>query len=108
MTCEDLRWHRQGHLLVGHDKLLAAMHDRPAMQRFAHVISDTFVVESTADECSTKSYMTAYRFDDGSEHDGPVKTERPFRIDRVATRFRRTADRHWQIAQVAPTTVFEF
>jgi hypothetical protein len=51
---------------------LATMHDRPAALRVTHVISNPFVVESNLDECSTESYMTAYRFDDGSEHEGPA------------------------------------
>jgi hypothetical protein len=108
VTCNDLRWHRQGQWVVGHNALLATMRERPATQRVTHVISNTFIVESNLDECSTESYMTAYRFDDGTEHDGPVKIERPFRIDRVATRFRHTADLGWQIAELVPTTVFQF
>jgi hypothetical protein len=108
VTCDDLRWHRQGQWLVGHDALLATMRGRPATQRVAHVISNTFIVASTLDECSTESYMTAYRFDDGIEHDGPVNIERPFRIDRVTTRFRHTAHQGWRIAELVPTPVFQF
>ncbi|SFU26563.1 nuclear transport factor 2 family protein [Paraburkholderia aspalathi] len=108
VTCDDLRWHRQGQWLIGHDALLATMHARPATQRVAHVITNTFIVESTVDECSTESYMTAYRFDDGSEHDGPVNIERPFRLDHVITRFRHTAQHGWRIAELVPTPVFQF
>lgn len=108
VTCSGLRRHRQGQWVIGHDASLATMHDRPAALRVTHVISNPFIVESNLDECSMESYMTAYRFDDGSEHDGPVKIDRPFRIDRVATRFRHTADLGWQISELVPTTVFQF
>lgn len=98
---------RQGQLLVGHDQIMQAMSKRSTTQRIRHVVSNAFIESQSQDLTRLVAYMTAYRFDDGALHKGPVEISRPFRISVVRAALRQTGGA-WKIVEMAFTTEFEF
>lgn len=104
---EDGVWHRQGKALKGHAQILAALQERPRTMRTRHVISNAFLSESDADTATLIAYMTAYRFDDGTERKPPYPIRGPFRFNLVKIRFVRSHGR-WRMAEQWGTPEFEF
>ena len=98
---------RQGELLVGHEQILLAMSKRSTTQRIRHVISNTFIESQSQGVTRLVAYMTAYRFDDGALHKGPVEISRPFRISVMRAGMRQTGG-VWKIVEMTFTTDFEF
>ena len=99
--------HRQGELLTGHGQIMQAMVKRSSTQRIRHVISNGFIESQAAGLAHVVAYMTAYRFDDGTLHSGPVEISRPFRMSIVRASLQQT-DNTWKIASMAFSTEFEF
>lgn len=100
-------WHRQGKVLKGHSQIMAAMQERPRTQHTRHVITNAFLSESGAASATLIAYMTAYRFDDGTERKPPYPIEAPFRFNLVKIRFVREGGA-WRIAEQWGTPEFEF
>lgn len=99
--------HRQGELLIGHDQIMQAMVKRATTQRIRHVISNAFIESQTKELVRLVAYMTAYRFDDGVMHKGPVEINRPFRISIVRAAMQQTGEA-WKIVEMTFTPEFEF
>jgi len=104
---EDGVWHRQGKALKGHAQIMAAMLERPRTMRTRHVITNAFLSESEKDSATLIAYMTAYRFDDGTERKPPYPIERPFRFNLVKIRFLREGG-EWRMAEQWGTPEFDF
>ena len=104
---EDGVWHRQGKVLKGHAQVLAALEERPRTQIIRHVITNAFLSESDDNSATLLAYLTAYRFDDGTQRKPPVTIAGPFRLLLVKKRFVRVGDA-WKIAEAAGVTEFEF
>jgi hypothetical protein len=104
---EDGIWHRQGKALKGHAQVRAAMEERPRTQRTRHIITNAFLSETESDSATLIAYMTAYRFDDGSERKPPYPIEGPFRINLVKIRFVRERG-EWRMAEQWGTPEFDF
>ena len=100
-------WKRQGELLAGHAQILNALAKRPTTQRIRHVISNTFLSASEAASATLIAYMTAYRFDDGSQTTGSVTISRPFRLSVVHAKLEVT-DGGWRVAELDLVPEFEF
>lgn len=98
---------RQGELLTGRQHIIQAMQKRSTTQRIRHVISNGFIESRASDLAHLVAYMTAYRFDDGSVHTGPVVISRAFRISVVHAAMR-PVENTWQIAAMTFTPEFEF
>jgi hypothetical protein len=104
---DDGVWHRQGKALKGHAQILAAMQERPSSMRTRHVITNAFLSETESNSATLIAYMTAYRFDDGSERKPPYPIDGPFRLNLVKIRF--VSDRgQWRIAEQWGTPEFDF
>jgi hypothetical protein len=104
---DDGVWHRQGKALKGHAQILAAMQERPSSMRTRHVITNAFLSETESNSATLIAYMTAYRFDDGSERKPPYPIDGPFRLNLVKIRF--VSDRgQWRIAEQWGTPQFDF
>lgn len=103
----DGRWTRQGEDCAGHQPILKSLMTRSTTQRIRHVISNTFLSSQTTTGATLTAYMTAYRFDDGSHHTGPVTISRPFRLSVVQARLV-VVDNHWRVAELAHPSEFEF
>lgn len=99
--------YRQGELLVGHEQILLAMSKRSTTQRIRHVISNAFIESQSQDVTRLVAYMTAYRFDDGTQHRGPLVISRPFRLSVVRAAMRQTGS-DWKIVEMSFTTEFDF
>ena len=99
--------HRQGELLIGHDQIMQAMVKRSTTQRIRHVISNVFIESQTKELVRLVAYMTAYRFDDGVMHKGPVEISRPFRMSIVRAAMQQTGGT-WKIIEMTFTPEFEF
>ncbi len=99
--------HRQGELLIGRDQIMQAMSKRSTTQRIRHVISNAFIESQSLNLTHVVAYMTAYRFDDGALHSGPVEISRPFRMSIVRAAMRQT-ENAWQITEMTFTPEFEF
>ena len=99
--------HRQGELLAGRERIMQAMLKRSATQRIRHVISNGFIESQSAGQMHVVAYMTAYRFDDGAMHEGPVGISRPFRVAVVRAALLPT-DGDWKITEMSFTPEFEF
>jgi SnoaL-like protein len=104
---EDGVWHRQGKALKGHAQIMAAMQERPRTQRTRHVISNAFLSESDQESATLIAYMTAYRFNDGSERKPPYPIDGPLRFLLVKIRFQRERGA-WRIAEQWGTPEFDF
>jgi hypothetical protein len=104
---DDGVWHRQGKALKGHAQILAAMQERPRTMRTRHVITNAFLSEADSNSATLIAYMTAYRFDDGSERKPPYPIERPFRFNLVKIRFARERG-EWRMAEQWGTPEFDF
>ena len=104
---EDGVWHRQGKALKGHAQILDAMKERPRTMRTRHVITNAFLSESDSNNATLIAYMTAYRFDDGSERKPPYPIDGPFRINLVKIRFVRERG-EWRMAEQWGTPEFDF
>lgn len=98
---------RQGELLKGRQHILQAMKKRAATQRTRHVISNGFIESHAPGFQHLVAYMTAYRFDDGTPHEGPVAISRPFRISIVHATMVQVGSA-WQIKEMTFTPEFEF
>ena len=98
---------RQGELLKGRQHITRAMQKRSTTQRIRHVISNGFIESQASDLTHLVAYMTAYRFDDGAVHTGPVVISRAFRISVVHAAMR-PVENTWQIAAMTFTPEFEF
>jgi hypothetical protein len=104
---DDGVWHRQGKALKGHAQILAAMQERPSSMRTRHVITNAFLSDTESNSATLIAYMTAYRFDDGSERKPPYPIDGPFRLNLVKIRF--VSDRgQWRIAEQWGTPEFDF
>ena len=99
--------YRQGELLVGRGPIMQAMLKRSTTQRIRHVISNGFVESLAAGLAHVVAYMTAYRFDDGALHSGPVEISRPLRISIVRAALLQT-DGDWKITEMSFTPEFDF
>ena len=104
---DDGVWHRQGKALKGHAQIRAAMDERPRTMRTRHVISNAFLSESDADSATLIAYMTAYRFEDGSERKPPYPIQGAFRLNLVKIRFQRERG-EWRMAEQWGTPEFDF
>jgi hypothetical protein len=100
-------WHRQGEVLSGHGQILRAMEKRPATQRIRHVITNSLIESQHDGVVHAVAYMTAYRFDDGTVHSGPVTIAQPFRLSVVRIAMRQTQG-IWKIAELSLQPEFEF
>lgn len=100
-------WLRQGEKLRGHAAILEAMNARPTTQRIRHIITNAFVAKGENGEATLQSYMTAYRYDDGTVREGVVKIPGPFRVSVVSTTFRR-GGADWRIVEQDIVPEFEF
>lgn len=76
----DATWFRQGTTLRGHHAIRAALDKRSATQRVRHLVANGFIESQSDAAVRFAAYMIAYRFDDGSVHDGPVPISRPLRL----------------------------
>lgn len=101
------KWHRQGEILVGPEQIMQALLKRPATQRVRHIVSNSLIESQADDLVRHVCYMTAYRFDDGATHAGPVPISRPFRLSVVRSTMRRTGT-GWNIDEMVMTPEFEF
>ena len=99
--------HRQGELLTGHEQIMQAMVKRSSTQRIRHVISNGFIESQASGLTHVVAYMTAYRFDDGTQRSGPVEISRPFRMSIVRAALQPANDT-WKISSMAFHTEFEF
>lgn len=104
---EDGVWHRQGKALKGPAQIMAAMQERPRTQRTRHVISNVFLSEADENSATLIAYMTAYRFDDGSERKPPYPIDGPFRFNLVKIRFLRERGA-WRMSEQWGTPEFDF
>jgi hypothetical protein len=100
-------WKRQGEVLVGAEQIIRALSKRSTTQRIRHVISNTFLPRYESDEMDVISYMTAYRFDDGTNKDGVARIARPFLLSIVHARLEKNHD-IWHIADLDLVPQFEF
>ena len=98
---------RQGELLVGRDKIMQAMLKRSTTQRIRHVISNTLIESQSPGLANVVAYMTAYRFDDGTPHDGIVEISFPFRLS-IVRAVMHEVENVWQIKEMTFTTEFDF
>lgn len=101
------RWKRQGELLAGHAQIAAALSKRSATQRIRHVITNAVVWPESEQTVRLSAYMTAYRFDDGQPHHGPVTISRPFRLSVVQATLEAVNGR-WLISELDLVPEFEF
>ena len=99
--------YRQGELLTGPDQIMQAMLKRPATQRTRHVISNLFIESQSSGLTHVVAYMTAYRFDDGTFHEGSVAISRPLKMSIVRAALAQT-ENSWRIATMTFTPEFEF
>lgn len=100
-------WKRQGAVLVGHEQMIAALSKRSNTQRIRHVISNTFLPSFDANTATLVSYMTAYRYDDGSNKIGPVSISAPFLLSVVHAKLEEV-NGDWKIAELDLVPQFEF
>ena len=98
---------RQGEYLKGRPHIMQAMKKRSPTQRTRHVISNGFIETRSSGLTHLVAYMTAYRFDDGSAHTGPVAISSPFRMSIVHAAMRLKGD-EWQISAMTFTPEFDF
>ena len=98
---------RQGDLLTGREQIMQAMLKRSVTQRTRHVISNAFIESQSHDLVDLVAYMTAYRFDDGTLHTGPVKISQPLRLGVVRASMHQTAGA-WRVASMIFIPEFEF
>ena len=99
--------YRQGELLTGRDQIMQAMTKRSTTQRIRHVISNLFIESQSLGLTHVVAYMTAYRFDDGTLHEGMVAISRPFRMS-IVRALMTPIDNIWKIAAMTFTPEFEF
>lgn len=99
--------YRQGELLTGRDQIMQAMVKRSTTQRIRHVISNLFIESQSLGLTHVVAYMTAYRFDDGTQHEGSVAISRPLRLSIVRAAMTQI-DNSWKIAEMTFTPKFEF
>ena len=98
---------RQGELLKSRSQIMQAMQKRSVTQRTRHVISNGFIASRALGRTHLVAYMTAYRFDDGTAHTGPVAISSPFRLSIVHAAMRLNEDK-WQIETMTFTPEFDF
>lgn len=103
----DGKWHRQGKILEGRTQMMQAMLQRSLTQRIRHVITNSFIASASQTAVQLVAYMTAYRFDDGAYHTGPVEISQPLRLSILNATLRPT-DGVWKIAELTLTPEFEF
>lgn len=106
LTCEDVRWQRQGELLAGHAAVMRALERRSTELLTTHVITNAFVTQATEQGLQVFALMTAYR---GPRADppGPSTTSKPFRLSRLDVLFRRVGG-VLKIAAQDSRVTFEF
>ena len=98
---------RQGDLLTGRDQIMQAMQKRSVTQRIRHVVSNGFIESQSLDLVDLVAYMTAYRFDDGTLHTGPVEISRPLRMSVVRATLHQN-EGTWKVAAMVFKTEFDF
>ena len=103
----DGKWHRQGKILEGRTQMMQAMRQRSLTQRIRHVVTNSFIASTSQTAVRLVAYMTAYRFDDGAHHAGPVEISQPLRLSIVNATLRQT-NGVWKIAELTLTPEFEF
>ena len=100
-------WHRQGKQLRGQAEIRQAMEARSATQRIRHVLTNAFISELDGDRVTVRSYMTAYRHDDGKPAPSVPRIPGPLSMSLVTTVFGRNGNA-WLIAEQTLTPEFEF
>jgi SnoaL-like domain len=100
-------FYHQGERLSGRADIMRAMTDRSPTQRIRHVISNVFIDSETAGTANVVAYMTAYRFDDGQLHTGPVAIGGPLRLS-VVRACMRSSGSDWKIAEMGFAAEFDF
>lgn len=100
-------WHRQGERLAGPAQIVQALLKRSATQRIRHLISNQFIESQSRDQLQMVAYLTAYRFDDGTLHAGPVEISRPFLLSLLRASLCQV-DGAWRVSEMTLTREFEF
>ena len=100
-------WHRQGERLAGPAQIVQALLKRSATQRIRHLISNQFIESQSPDQVQMVAYLTAYRFDDGTLHAGPVEISRPFLLSLLRASLRQV-DGAWRVSEMTLAREFEF
>ena len=100
-------WHRQGHLLRGHDAIIEALSARSATMRICHVITNGIVEASGEGRAEAQCVMTAYRHDDGTSTQAVPEIAGPAVMARVRTRLARLPE-GWRIEEMTMDYLFHF
>lgn len=104
---DDGVWASPGTRMVGRDELSAAMNHRQARRdlRSRHVCS-TFVCDVIDEDRATGVvYLSLYRRESGTEHEGPVGMSGPTMVGEYRDEFVRT-EHGWRIASRELTLAF--
>ena len=86
---------------------LDELESRSVTQRIRHVLSNAFISDREGDRVTVRSYMTAYRHDDGKQAPSVPRIPGPLSMSLVATVFGRFGD-DWLIVEQTLTPEFEF
>lgn len=65
-------WRRQGKLLTGPEQARAALANRSATMRIAHLITNLACEQLDAERCAMRGYMLVVRHDPGAAVTGPL------------------------------------
>lgn len=99
LLAPDAVWHRQGKVLKGPTEVLAALMQRSATMKIAHIITNLVFDEYESARCTMRAYMLVVRHEPGKELCGPSPLEGIESIRSMHVKMKRDADR-WLITEV--------
>lgn len=92
-------WHRQGKVLKGPAEVHAALMQRSATMKIAHIITNLAFDESEPESCRMRAYMLVVRHEPSGEFSGPSPLKGIESIRNMHVKMTRVADQ-WLITEL--------
>lgn len=99
LLAPDAVWHRQGKVLKGPAEVHAALKQRSATMKIAHIITNLAFDEYEPEHCTMRAYMLVVRHEPGKELCGPSPLKGIESIRNTHVKMKRVADR-WLITEL--------
>ena len=99
LLAADAVWHRQGKVLNGPREVHAALMQRSATMKIAHIITNLVFDEYETERCTLRGYMLVVRHEPGGELGRPSPLEGIESIRDMHVKMHRDADR-WFITEL--------
>ncbi len=99
LLAPDAVWHRQGKVLKGPAEVHAALKQRSATMKIAHIITNLAFDEYEPECCKMRAYMLVVRHEASGELGGPSPLKGIESIRNMHVKMKRDADR-WLITEL--------